>query len=236
MERFKGSGIGCGICRCLFVAMASLFGACSLLHHGTTPSSAGTSPAAASKAAPAPQAGENQSAGLPAEDGSEPGANVQISYRHRDDYLASLSVYKFTGAVVLESENGADPGHSPTIVRFNGGVPVWEIKADTGLISKLPGLGSHKKFKIYHVHYGKLPKYFTQLLPNGGPPEPLETGRYYIFAVRRALGKTNYEALKVEDDGSLEGYDAEPRAGTSYALCCNLNADFGTPEASGGTP
>jgi hypothetical protein len=44
--------------------------------------------------------------------------------------------------------------------------------------------------------------------------------------VTRASGSTNYEAIKVEADGALEAYEAEPRAGTSFRLCCNLSAGF----------
>jgi hypothetical protein len=106
---------------------------------------------------------------------------------------------------------------------------VWEIKADTGVFSKLPVLGSGDKFAVKSVAYGKLPDHFAQVTPDSGPPEPLETGHYYIFTAQRASGVLSYEAVRVEADGSLDGYAAEPRAGTSYALCCDVSPDFVQP-------
>jgi hypothetical protein len=32
--------------------------------------------------------------------------------------------------------------------------------------------------------------------------------------------------VKVNGDGSLEAYEADPRAGSSFWLCCNLAGDF----------
>jgi len=29
-------------------------------------------------------------------------------------------------------------------------------------------------------------------------------------------------------DGAIQSYDAQPRAGTSYELCCDVAPDFGT--------
>ncbi|MGH7933000.1 MAG: hypothetical protein ACREQN_07500, partial [Candidatus Binataceae bacterium] len=57
-------------------------------------------------------------------------------------------------------------------------------------------------------------------------PEPLEPDHYYIFEVSRGSGSISWEAVKVSADGSLESYVAEPRAGTSYRLCCNVGLDF----------
>ncbi len=108
---------------------------------------------------------------------------------------------------------------------------VWEIKADTGVFSKLPVVGSGDKFATKSVTYGKLPEHFAQVTPDSGPPEPLEVGHYYIFTAQRASGTLSYEAVRVEPDGSLDGYEAEPRAGTSYVLCCNVSPDFVQPTA-----
>jgi hypothetical protein len=157
-----------------------------------------------------------------------PGATVAISYAHKGDYLASLKVTKFGGTEMIESRN-LDPQRVASIIRFDGGVTVWEIEADTGMFSKLPVVGAGDKFKLKSVTYGKLPAHFAQVAPDSGSPEPLEIGQYYIFTARRASGALSYEAVRVESDGSLEAYDAEPRAGTSYILCCNVSSDFVQP-------
>jgi len=157
-----------------------------------------------------------------------PGATVAISYAHKGDYLASLSVSKYSGAEMVQSRS-VDPQRVESIILFDGGVTVWEIKADAGVFSKLPVLGSGDKFAVKSVTYGKLPNHFAQTTPDSGPPEPLETGHYYIFTAQRASGTLSYEAVRVEADGSLDGYEAEPRAGTSYVLCCNVNPDFVQP-------
>ena len=38
---------------------------------------------------------------------------------------------------------------------------------------------------------------------------------YYIFTVHRATGTVSYQAVHITGDGSVESYDAQPRAGTS---------------------
>ena len=199
-------------------------GACSILHHGSSKS--GT-PAATPSAAAATQ--DNQNAESP-----PPGATVNLSYGHPGDYLASLSVAKFFSAKIIASRN-LDPTHTVSVIRFEGGAKTWEIKADTGMLSHLPGLNSQKKFAIKSVTYGKVPAHFLQVLPEGTPPEPLEPGRYYIFTAKRAVGPPSYEAIRVHEDGSLDGYEAEPRAGTSYALCCNVDSDFAVPTPTSDT-
>lgn len=201
---------------CLVLALY----ACSTMHHSATPSS---TPSASAPSAEETPAADDQSAANP----SQPGATVNLSYSHPGDYLASLSVSKFSGAEVLQTRQ-LDPGHSATIVRFDGGATIWQIKPDTGVFSDFGGLG-RKRFALKAVSYGKLPANFSQVLPDGTPPEPLEPGRYYIFSAERASGSASYEAVHVEADGTLDGYEAEPRAGTSYALCCNVSADFAVP-------
>lgn len=231
---------------CLTVTGAALaFGACSMLHRGK-PGNAGapTEPSAeaSSEASPSAESTPAESASpegsptdsAPTEDGAgeansaPPGATVAISYAHKGDYLSSLSVSKFSGTEMVESRN-IDAQHVASIIRFDGGVTVWEIAADTGVFSKLPVVGSGDKFATKSVTYGKLPKYFAQVAPDSGSPEPLEVGHYYIFTAQRASGILSYEAVKVEPDGSLDGYEAEPRAGTSYVLCCNVSPDFVQP-------
>jgi hypothetical protein len=233
--------------RLTVIGAAFAFGACSILHRGK-PGNAGApaqpSAEAPSEASPSAESSPAESAspegspadsaptgGAPTEANSAaPGATVAISYAHKGDYLSSLSVSKFNGTEMVESRN-VDAQHVASIIRFDGGVTVWEIQADTGVFSKLPVVGSGDKFATKSVTYGKLPKYFAQVSPDSGSPEPLEVGHYYIFTAQRASGTLSYEAVRVEPDGSLDGYEAEPRAGTSYILCCNVSADFVQPTA-----
>ncbi len=154
-----------------------------------------------------------------------PGASVDITYTRNGDYLASFSVVKYTGTRLLETHDTASRRNS-SIVLFEGGVPTWEFAADRGLLGHL---GLDKAFAVQKVVYGELPKGFVSSTPPSGPPEPLEPGRFYIFSVTRNSGITSYEAVKVLDDGTLEGYTAEPMAGSSFELCCNVNSDFISP-------
>jgi hypothetical protein len=233
--------------RLTVLGAAFAFGACTMLHRakpGNAGAPAQPSAEASSEASPSAESSPAESAspqgtpadGAPAEGGASgansapPGATVAISYAHKGDYLASLSVSKFDGTEMVESRS-VDAQHVASIIRFDGGATVWEIKADSGVFSKLPVVGSGDKFATKSVTYGKLPKYFAQVAPDSGSPEPLEAGHYYIFTAQRASGTLSYEAVRVEPDGSLDGYEAEPRAGTSYVLCCNVSPDFVQPTA-----
>jgi hypothetical protein len=241
--RSEGLDVWCALCRLAVIGLALALAACSILHRGASPKASASSQSSAeasaqaeaipegvpSEVAPAASASAEGSPGAEATPAA-PGATVDLTYAHRGDYLASLSVSKFNGAELVASRN-VDAQHAASTIRFDGGVPVWEIKADTGVFTKLPVLGSGQKFAVKSVTYGKLPKHFAQTIPDSGPPEPLETGHYYIFTAQRATGTLSYEAVRVEPDGSLDGYEAEPRAGTSYMLCCNVNPDFVQPTA-----
>ena len=156
---------------------------------------------------------------------SNPEAKIHIDYGSERDYLSSLSVTKYPAAYALDTARGG-PDANASVFRFDGGVPVWQIQVDKGVLSDLPGLGKRGEYRLSEVQYGVVPRHFVQGTPDSGSPEPLEPNHYYIFSVMRVSGSTNYEAIKVEANGSLEGYDAEPRAGTSFRLCCNVNADF----------
>ncbi len=114
------------------------------------------------------------------------------------------------------------------MVRFDGGVPIWEFKADEGTFGSLTGVGA-TKYSLKSIDYSKVPTHFTQVLPEEGPPEPLDRGAYYVFQIERASGSTSYQAVKVLADGSLQAYNAQPRAGSSYLLCCNVTSDFPEP-------
>jgi len=163
---------------------------------------------------------------------AHPSVTVHISYARRDDYMQSLSVTKFASATLIPS-HGEKSG--AVVMRFEGGDPVWEIAADRGvsgsLLGHMPGVEENKKFALTAVTYGEVPKHFARQEPENSDPEPLEPGKYYIFTVRRAYGPIGYQAVHITDDGTIEGYEAEPRAGTSYELCCNIASDFASPES-----
>jgi hypothetical protein len=156
-----------------------------------------------------------------------PVANVAISYRHSGDALSRATVIKFFGAEVIANHQ-RDASHTESVVRFDGGVPIWEFKADEGTFGSLTGVGA-TKYSLKSINYSKVPTHFTQVLPEEGPPEPLDRGAYYVFQIERASGSTSYQAVKVLADGSLQAYNAQPRAGSSYLLCCNVTSDFPEP-------
>ena len=170
----------------------------------------------------------------PADSAPPPGAEakINISYSHPGDFLSSLVVTKYSSATNLLTTAGSKQG-SESIVRFSGDVRVWQIDVQKGLLSDVPIIGKDQPYAPSEVKYGQMPNGFSQTAPDSGPPEPLEPGNYYVFSVTRASGSTSFEAVKVDSDGSLEAYAAEPRAGTSFSLCCNVSADF---SASAGAP
>jgi len=156
-----------------------------------------------------------------------PVANVAISYRRPGDALARATVIKFFGAEVIANHQ-RDATHTESVVRFDGGVPIWEFKADESTFGSFTGVGE-SKYTLKNIEYSKVPTHFAQVLPEEGPPEPLDRGSYYVFQIERQSGSTSYQAVKVLADGSLQAYNAQPRAGSSYLLCCNVTADFPEP-------
>ena len=156
-------------------------------------------------------------------------ASVEIDYAKADDTLRSVVVSQFTGANVLRTLNQGD--NQASVVRFDGGVPIWKFHASRSLLNPLSEI-QRTPFRVASVDYGKVPPNFTQDSPDAGPPPPLIPGGYYIFAIERASGATSYEAVRVKSDFSLQAYDAEPRAGTSYLLCCGVSSDFAEPTPS----
>jgi hypothetical protein len=189
-------------------AIASAFAACSAQRHG---------------------AKTHDEAAAASNSSNQPSATIQISYAHKDDFLRSVAVTKFIGAQMIPTKPGEE-ARGASIVRFSGGVPVWEIHADESvgreILTEVPLIGAGRKFALKQVTYGTLPKNFLQTNPDAEPPEPIQNGSYYVFRVERASGSINFQAVKVDSDGSIEAYDAEPRAGDSYALCCNVTSDF----------
>ncbi|HLX38210.1 MAG TPA: hypothetical protein VKR29_10430, partial [Candidatus Binataceae bacterium] len=97
------------------------------------------------------------------------------------------------------------------------------------LLNPLNDIG-RTPFRIDTIQYGVVPKGFAQDAPEVGPPPPLAQGAYYVFEIERASGAISYQAARVKSDFSIQAYDAEPRAGTSYKLCCDVSSDF--PAAS----
>jgi len=158
-------------------------------------------------------------------------ASIQISYAKPDDTLQSMVVSTFTGANVLRTLSSGDGEAS--VVRFDGGVPIWKFHANRGLLNPLSGI-SKTPYHVTSIEYGKVPAGFVQDAPEVGPPPPLDVGGYYIFAIQRESGATSYQAVRVKSDFSLQAYDAEPRAGTSYKLCCDVNSDFAQPTPENG--
>lgn len=176
---------------------------------------------------PAPQAAAD------ATEPQGPEAKIAISYAKPGDYLSSMVVTKYSAANTIVTVPKGSRGVASTIL-FQGGVVVWQVDINKDTLSDLPVLGKRIPYAVTHVKYSEVPRGFAQASPDSGPPEPLEPDHYYIFAVIRASGSTNYEAVKVQSDGQLMAYNADPRAGNSFQLCCNIAPDF-TVTAAGTT-
>jgi hypothetical protein len=187
--------------------LSGMFCACVFFKHGATAPSLGSSDSSAGNEPP-----------------PGPEAKINISYSKPSDYLSSLVVTKYSAANTIATEPKGK-GIATTVL-FQGGVVVWQVDISPSTFSGIPGLGSRQPYVVRHVKYGEIPQGFQQTEPDGGSPEPLEPDNYYIFSVIRASGSTNYEAVKVEGDGSLIAYEADPRAGDSFQLCCNVAPDF----------
>ena len=158
-----------------------------------------------------------------AQSGAE--AKIHINYSRSEDYLGSMTVTKYSSSEILKTINTKDG--AAAVVRFEGGILVWAIAVEKSMMSGVPLIGhAEHRYSPLEVKYGDLPDHFVESMPSSGPPEPLEPDHYYIFAANRGSGSISYEAVKVNGDGSLEAYDADPRAGSSFWLCCNLVGDF----------
>jgi hypothetical protein len=191
---------------CLLLAGCLLAGGCASGNHPAGSSSTHTSQTSDNAPPPGPE------------------AKIGISYSRSGDFLNSLTVTEYAGAEEVRTESSKDP--SASLIRFDGGVVIWQIGVEKKLLADVSLFGERKSYAVAEVIYGKLPANFISTIPDSGPPQPLEPDHYYIFTVARASGVTSYEAVKVNADGSLEAYAAEPRAGDSFRLCCNLAVDF----------
>jgi hypothetical protein len=164
-----------------------------------------------------------------------PEAKINISYSKSSDYLSSMVVTKYSAANTIATATKGSSGVATTVL-FEGGVVVWQVDINPSTLSGFPSIGSRRPYTVKHVKYGEIPQGFQQTVPDNGPPEPLEADNYYVFSVIRASGSTNYEAVKVQADGSLVAYDADPRAGDSFQLCCNVSPDFTVTAAGSENP
>jgi hypothetical protein len=152
-------------------------------------------------------------------------AKVHINYSRPGDFLSSLIVTKYSGAETLKTVATRDG--AATIVRLDGGIVVWQFAVEKSMLTGVPLIGpAEQRYSPTEVKYGDLPDHFVESMPDFGPPEPLEPQHYYVFAATRGSGSVSYEAVKVNGDGSLEAYEADPRAGSSFWLCCNVADDF----------
>lgn len=156
-----------------------------------------------------------------------PTANIQVSYKLKGDALERATVIKFFSAETIQAVP-QDAAHQASLIRFDGGVPVWQFKAERSTLGSMTGLGSGS-YSLKAIEYGKVPQHFVQVIPDEGPPEPLDRGSFYVFEIARSSGSISYQAVKVEGDGSLVAYNAQPRAGNSYLLCCNVDQAFTEP-------
>jgi hypothetical protein len=156
-----------------------------------------------------------------------PTATVEISYSRPKDSMERATVSKYFGAEVIQTTQ-THSGRSASVIRFDGGVPIWEIRADRSLAGRISDIGS-SGWAVKQLEYGKVPPHFSQLLPDAGPPEPLDRGSFYVFTIERWSGTVSYQAVKVLADGSRQAYAAQPRAGSSFLICCGLASDFTEP-------
>ena len=171
--------------------------------------------------------GDDTSSEAASEPQPPPTANIEVNYSRPNDSMERVTVNKYFGADVIQAAQTRS-GRSASLIRFDGGVPIWELKADRSLAGRISDIGS-SGWAVKMLEYGKVPPHFTQILPDEGPPEPLDRGSFYVFAIERSSGSISYQAVKVLADGSLQSYAAQPRAGSSFLVCCGLASDFSEP-------
>ena len=69
-----------------------------------------------------------------------PTATVEISYSHPKDSMERATVSKYFGAEVIQTTQ-THSGRSASVIRFDGGVPIWEIRADRSLAGRISDIG-----------------------------------------------------------------------------------------------
>jgi len=93
-----------------------------------------------------------------------PEAKIHISYALPNDFLSSLVVTKYDSADDVPTKStGKDANAS--IVRFHGGLVVWQIGVERSVLGQLPVLGKDKHTAPRQVKYGSVPAEFTQANP-----------------------------------------------------------------------
>src|SRR6202043_367530 len=65
-----------------------------------------------------------------------PEAKIQISYSQPNDFLSTILLTKYTGADVLETAPAGSHG-TAAVVRFEGGMPMWQINVEPGMFSEI---------------------------------------------------------------------------------------------------
>ena len=78
----------------------------------------------------------------------------------------------------------------------------------------------------YELVAERILQYIAQENLKPGVRLPTEEGLAEILGTTRNVTR---EAVKVLADGSLQAYNAQPRAGSSYLLCCNIASEFPEP-------
>ncbi|MGH7935082.1 MAG: hypothetical protein ACREQN_18220, partial [Candidatus Binataceae bacterium] len=102
-----------------------------------------------------------------------PQASIHVSYAHPNDYLSALIVTKYSGAQIIQTSAAGKEG-TPSIIRFEGGITVWQINVDKSVLASLPVLDFKNEYQLKQITYATMPRHFLQTLPDSGPPEPLE--------------------------------------------------------------
>src|SRR5579872_1939205 len=91
--------------------------------------------------------------------------SIQIGYAKPTDTLQTVIVTQFTGANVLRTIGEGDAQES--VIRFDGGVPIWKFHANRNLLNPLNDIGT-MPFHVASIEYGVVPKGFVQDLPEVG--------------------------------------------------------------------
>src|SRR6266852_723627 len=129
-----------------------------------------------------------------------PVANVAVSYKRPGDALARATVIKFFGADVI-ANHPRDAAHTESVVRFDGGVPIWEFKADESTFGSLTGVGAGK-YALKNIEYAKVTADFSQVVTDAWPAQGRDRAAYSVFEIVRQSGSASYQAAKVLAAGS----------------------------------
>jgi hypothetical protein len=70
-------------------------------------------------------------------------AKIHINYSHPGDFLASMSVTKYSSAEIVKTLNTKDGVAS--VVRFSGGILVWEFAVEKSMLTGVPLIGHEER-------------------------------------------------------------------------------------------